>query len=449
MILNDKKIRFIDQEVFRLLNLIEETNTVKEPAKKQAGSIAHSISIDWTDKIVDSPMLEFETVLKEIVSVKQSYKGKTIGFNAQNYLEFKKFVAHIDKEQNVANVISRKFIEEKSIEWIFTTYRNQKASTNFSTYIIDEMENSIEELKVHHLMLNIDIKEPFQIGNVHFEFFTKEYFDKLSRDFQAKKPGADNYYEAMREQYQGRVFATYIVRAEPNKAKEIALRECSLAVDILKMCSQTLDVPHLKNSFDIDSRVRENGQNKVIIMNTNNLKKMRVTMSRGPNHHTIDDSEWKKMLNRQIADFHNFLLELNKDGSELKQLIVNAIKRFGTAISNSDLHQRTVELFTILESLLLFDKNSPIIDSVCRYSSKLVFKQPDERKELISLLKRMYEVRSALIHHAKQKEFDLNDLRKLQYTVVLLLVSLIRKSTLHKTKVSILKEIDDAILAAY
>lgn len=61
----------------------------------------------------------------------------------------------------------------------------------------------------------------------------------------------------------------------------------------------------------------------------------------------------------------------------------------------------------------------------------------------------MYEVRSDLIHHAKETSFDIDNLRKLQLTVIMLLVALIKKTNAHKNKQSLLQEIDDAILEAY
>lgn len=451
MTFNDKKREHIDREAFRILELLEETLEGKEKPNFDKGSLGHQIATDWTDKVVDSPILISSNILSRTVAIKECYKGKCIGYNETNYKEFQKLISAIYKERDVNSIISKEFIERKSFEWLLKTHKSKKAENIFSSYILDEMQNSIEELKVHYPMLYLDIGQPFQVGRVKFEFFTKEYFDSLAKQFRVKNPDKDeNPYELMRKNYQGRVHATYVVRAEREKAKEIALEQCSLAVDVLKMCSETTDIPQAKLSFDIDSRTKENVKNEVILTNPNSTDEtFSINLYRLPSQHKIYDNEWKMMLQRQIADFHNFLLSLTIDTSELEQLIINGIKRYGNAISNSNLHQRVVELFTILESLMLIDKNSPIIESVCKYCSKLVFKQPNDRKGLIALLKTMYEVRSALIHHAKEIPFEIDDLRRLQYTVIMLLSNLIKKCDTHKTKQSLLQEIDEAILNAY
>jgi hypothetical protein len=114
-----------------------------------------------------------------------------------------------------------------------------------------------------------------------------------------------------------------------------------------------------------------------------------------------------------------------------------------------DLHQRTVEIFTILEMLLLPSEDASIIDSVCKYRSKLAVKDVEERQQIIKLLKRMYMVRSSMIHHAKRKRIDLNDLKQLQTILFFIIHNLILKLNAHLKKESVLAEIDLEILKAY
>lgn len=61
----------------------------------------------------------------------------------------------------------------------------------------------------------------------------------------------------------------------------------------------------------------------------------------------------------------------------------------------------------------------------------------------------MYDVRSKLIHHGKEAKFEMENLRKLQYIVVMLLQALINKTKKHASKQALLQEIEDAIMRAY
>jgi len=453
MIINEKKKEYIDKEIFKMVELlvkIEEKEVKKNKDDFKKGSFAHKSYIDLTDRLIDSPIIKKTLSIdhKFIIAIEESFHNETIGYTEKEYPVFDKFINNIYKEETIRTKISIEFIHDKVFSWITKTYRTKQAQNLFSSYLLDEIENSIEELKFYYPILHLDIEKPFFVGNVKIEYLTKEFFDKL---FENQTKNKDKAYDSAIKKYVGAVFATYIIKAERSKAEEIALNECSLAVDILKICSDTTEAPQLKLSFDIDSRIRENITHEVLITKADITDgNLSVSEYRGPSHHSITLKDLNYMYkNRELITFHNFLLNMPLTPSELEQLIINGMKRYGNAISNVNYHQRIVELFTILESLLLIDNNSPIIESVCKYGSKLVFKKPEHRKDIISLLKDMYNVRSALIHHAKEKPFEIDKLRKLQIFVVLLFSQLIEKSNRHKTKESLLQEIDDAILNAY
>ncbi|MEB4761448.1 MULTISPECIES: HEPN domain-containing protein [Chryseobacterium] len=129
--------------------------------------------------------------------------------------------------------------------------------------------------------------------------------------------------------------------------------------------------------------------------------------------------------------------------------IINSIQLFARAIYQNNLNKRVIELFTQLESVILSDSNEPILNCLTKYISKLVTKNIEERKFIILLLKEMYGIRSSYVHHAKQREINIQSLGKFQYYIHNLITILIELSTSHTTKDTILKEIDDAILAAY
>ena len=287
-------------------------------------------------------------------------------------------------------------------------------------------------------MLHLEIVKPFKIGNVLFSYVDKDFFTNDNK-------------EDLYQQYKGDIFVSYIVKGEKNKAKEKALKKCALAVDCLKLCFDTIAYPKVKTSLDIDSRTIENVDNKILIFDTQDDNDVSIEKFRIPSHQNINDKTWFVINNRGLNLFHSFLLSIDNKNelTELESLICNAIKLFSYSISINNLNRRIVELFTILESLLLPDSNASILESLTKYLSKLSTKDINERKKIIALLKKMYGIRSSYVHHALNKEFDTGELGELQ----ILIFGLIRKFIIlrkeHRTKETILKEIDDAILGAY
>lgn len=449
MLLQDKKREYIDKQVFKILELFEVTRVVNSKTNESQGSISHVIPT-MIEGLDIYPLFEATSLYGETVAIKETDKEKCISLNINNYKDLKKLLDTIYEDRNVNSLISFKFLEEKVTHWLLKTFRANQAEQTFSTYLLNVMEESIEEYKIHFPILYLHIGKHIKVGNVELGFFTKEYIDFLSIEFAKNNPEKEsNPFERMRKELQGKVYVSYIVKAEREKAKEIALRYCALAIDILKICSDTADLPNYNLSFDIDQRTKENFRNEVILVKVKESNSFTIDYHRTPGQHQIYDQEWDRILKRHFSTFNDFLLSLSNDNSELQNLIVNSIRRYGNAISNHYLHQRILELFTIMESLLLPNSDANILESVGKYCSKLVAKDAKNREKIIALLSSMYKVRSQLVHHGKELQIVIDDLKELQTIVRFLLVKLIQKTSVHRSKNTVLKEIDDAILNAY
>jgi hypothetical protein len=447
-----KRIEYIDNEAFRIVGEMKDLPNPEPSTSELKGSAKEKGVVDWTDKLVDAPVrISSILITGEKADQIECYRGRCYGFDQELYKDFLKLVKTIEKDKAINSHISLEFLLENCFDWFAETYKNQRAKCNLSEYIIEKTRESINEYVFHYPVLYLEIGEHFTLGKTKIGYYTKEVLENLEQKFLSQNPDKkdDNPYEFIKKELLGEVLVSYKVNAEKEKAKQIAFEECSLAIDVLKLCSLTTEFPDYRLSFDIDSRTTENLKNSVIYTEASNPYAFAFNLYRLPNEYKIDQNEWNSMLQKQLADFHNFLLCKDKFDTELKRLIVNSIKMYAAAISKTNLNQRVVELFTILESLLLKDDNVPIIESVCNYCSKLVFQKIEDRKYLISLLKKMYGIRSAMVHHALRKEIEMNDLKRLQLTVVMLVIQLIKRLEKYKTKVSILQEIDDEILKAY
>lgn len=435
----------IDAEGYAILaTLVEEAQEKAQPDVR-VGSQAEQQAIDMTDRIVGGSIIYGSALEGSGEYIKRCQNGQCVVLRGEGIERFRKLIHSVSKEREVYAAVTSRFVEQTLFKWLIDSHDNKRAAQSLSVHLINTIEAAIRTYKVHFLIMHLDIKRPFQIGQCDFGFFTRSFFDSL----QGKGPSDPNSgFAVAREKYQGKVYVAIEIRAEAQRAGEIALEHCGLAVDVLKICSDTLDDPTYKLSFDIDRRVRENLMNETILCEVGRADSFNVTYTRQPNYHAIGDEEFARMKSRQCGDLHRFLLSLSASPSELEKLILNAIRRFGAAISTAILHQRTSELFTILESLVVENNDSRIIESLCKYCSRLIFKKVSDRVDAIRILKSMYEVRSAWVHHAKAKNFDMNDMRRLQLIVLMVLLSLIQKSKSVRTKKEVLAEIDGAILAA-
>lgn len=449
MNIHPQKAESLNKEAVRIVSLLKVLeDTPAYPRGKTRSSAEHMIPTVMGP--FEGPVTIRSVLSKGTLAIKQCVQNECVGFDEHTYKDFAKLLGQLEKEKLINMQASLTYLEGVALTWMVDTYKG-KRTPPFLDFILDEIDNHSFLYKIHFPVFNLYIDNFFKIGNVTFDFFTKEYFDSQLAYRLQSSPQADvSGYESNRKKYQGKVFATYTIKAQIDKGREIALKQCALAVDVLKICSITTNQPDEHLGFDIDSRLNHPSTSEYIATRPHDIETFTVSMSAYQLPYRIDEARWREMHELGLGEFSDFLLSYDEEENELKSLIANSITRYGNAISETSLHQRVVELFTILESLLLKDEKALIAESVAKYLSRLVYtgKHKDKRKECMNLIREMYKVRSGLIHHAKRVDFKIEDLRLLQICVVYLLLALIRKLKDHTTKKSILEEIDDAILEA-
>ena len=392
----------------------------------------------------------------------KAYNGDIcIGLKYEDCTQFSKIVDSIYKEKSVSKFISQEFIYKQCLMWLVYKY-NKATKQKFSDFIKEKLEESVKTYYFHFPVLHLDFSEyaPMVMGNnATLHYFGDNHFDVLSVDFEKKYPNEkeNNPYIALKEKYRNQLMITYPVTAEKIRGEEIAFTHCSLAVDILKILSEVhSSSPASHVSFDIDRRVKELSKSEMMYQLQFDNNSIRLEVKKVAHEHKIRKDDSRSEISSRFNLVNGFLFRLDGIPNELNSLLINNIRRYANALSNPDLHQRVVEIFTIFESLLLKDENASILDSICKYAPKLIFQKAaiseglmPLRKAVVKLLKGLYQVRSAMIHHGEKKPFPLEDLRMLQISVLSLILGIAQKSKTHTTKMSLLTEIDEAIIDAY
>jgi hypothetical protein len=444
--LNEHLQKHINKEGFTLVSSVVESKKTSSVKSELSGSLKERPVRDWSSKLVDVPMIETEdSITGEIGSIRKIFSDRSLTLDVKSHETIKRIVSTIYKEKTINAKVDSDYIQNIIVNWVFFTFENKKADKELSTFIIDEVNRSIEKLRVYFRVINLEIDKPFSIGEVEFIFFTKDFFDKL--EDRKKELGFDK----LRDKYQGQVFASYIVEAEPDKAQEIAYVKCALAVDILKIFSVTTHFPLYKLIFDIDKRIGFNPEfNQIIVEGLQSENDFRVNLQSSRNGqlpYSLNANQLQIMETNGLSLFSNFIR--SEPSSELKLLINNSIVNYANSLSENNLWKRIVNLFSILESLLLKDENNPIQESISLYLPKLITNDFNHRRKIRQVIKKLYSVRSQMIHHFKQTKFEMEDLTHLQISILILIRTLIHKSNTHLTKQSILIDIDEAILQAY
>lgn len=447
VILNPNLKTYIDDKGLNLLKLISHeinftpTITNTEPPELK-GYLKHKNIINLGE-VLGNLDISQEGLDGKLIMKIRNFPNEKIGFKEDGFSEIYKLVKNFMKDQILQKCVSEKFLVDKVFDGIVENFREKRNSFSISDYVLKQCETNIVEYRIFFPVLYLETNNSFDIGKVNFKYITSDYITKLAA--LVKEEVKENYIKGL-EQYKGQLMASCVHKAEKNKAVELAFADVSLAVDCLKILSPAIDYPEIKIFFDIDSRNINQRKTDVLVQKTNQEENLKSEYIFKNVPFIIDSKLWQSMLKSKLGLFHAFLLKTsNQHQSELEHLTLNGIRNFSKAIGNNDQHTRITQIFTVLESLLLPNENANILESVCKYLPKLVATDPSIRIKISETVRRLYNVRSSMIHHAKLLEFNMEDLSLLQRCTRTLLINFITTSQQRLTKAEILKEIDDRI----
>lgn len=264
--LNNHIIKYINECQDKIVNLIKPIEFERpKPQTELKGNQALVGAIDWTDKIVDAPMRMSRTTYDgEIVSITESYKNKNYGFDEKDFKEVTKLAKNIYKPNSVNLFISYNTILNSILDWAFKKYKNKRLKQTLSKFLLDKLTESIKPFNVHFPILFLDIDNALRIGKVHIRYFTKEHLNAIKENFNKNHPDKNDSADALVEYLKGKVFAVVGIKAESQKAKEVAYNECLLAIDCMRICSPIMGYPKMISDFDLE-------KNSSVVLQTDSI----------------------------------------------------------------------------------------------------------------------------------------------------------------------------------
>ena len=343
---------------------------------------------------------------------------------------FKIFIQNLHSTEQLNQKVSSKFIEAESFNWIIGVYKKQQADGNLCDYLITKADAEVKPHTFYFPVLNLEIEQPFKIGNAEFTYFTKEYFDNLYETLKAKDDTytEDNFRQIFRKDFQGQVLVKVTVTAERDKAEEIAKQDSEIAVDVLKLYSESAIVPERKTMFDLNYKLGYQVQSNFLTQKPNESESLAISIQFNNQPLNITQKLYESAYQSGLKVFSDYISLRKKD--ELHEIIIQSIHLFGSAISNWDLHLRCVNLITILESIFLkADESNDMERRTKARLAKALTNKHQEKERLKTIFSNIYQVRHKMIHKAKRIEINSMELSESQMNMVNLFLRLIELNT--------------------
>jgi hypothetical protein len=418
----------LNKEAFELIKFIIE-NPINVSNKKTdlVGSFKEREINDWSLKTIGGKVVRTTDHLEKTTEIYFVNENSSIGFNKLLYLRFNTLVQKFYSIEGLYQKVSLYFIENELFRWIIDVYLNQKAPTNLYEFLLCKADLVVKPHTFYFPILNLEIEKQFNIGIVEFTYFTKDYFDNLFQKLKAKDDTYTDeiFNEIFRKDFQGQVLAKVTVTAERQKAEEIAKQNSEIAVDVLKLYSETTYIPEKKTTFDLNYRLSYQVQTNFLSENPNESKSLALSVKFNNHPFYVSHGYYESVSQCGLKMFSEYISQSKSD--ELREIIIQSIHLFGSAISNWDLHLRCVSFITILESILLKeDETKNLEHKTLARLSKALTNQHQEKERLKAIFSNIYQVRHKMIHKARRIEIDTKELSEVQKNMVSLFLRLIQ-----------------------
>jgi len=415
---NESAIQYFNQEAEKLIDLLtelHETDTGRQPI----GSVREEISLN-----IDESEVQYSFKTQDDHKGNEAYRyfyvspNKWVGLDAQRYPIFRKLLGSLYKRKELNEIISEGTLTEIIFYWMKTKYeKSENAPSTLMEYIEKAVKEKIKNIKISIPISFLAIDSEFEIGNVKFEYFKKELFDKIELKMKegvetkkiSEREVAD-FMQKLRKDYQGKACGTVHVRTEEEKAKEVAEREVERAIMALKYFSPSALYP--KNTASFGRKGISHLPMRYIFIYFDDIPNLfEGIVTNQPINFNINN----RLLERIKKDGLDELSDLIKknDLSEFEELLLTAIHTFTRAISYYGYHEKIVFILSALEIIFLKDSGEPIQISVGQRLGFFIDQGPDRRREAVLLINDAYKIRSNFIHHGQEKE-DYEILGKLQ-----------------------------------
>jgi hypothetical protein len=324
-----------------------------------------------------------------------------LALSGEDYREFVRLAQSLQRTRQLASSVALGTVKTLLFDWLLTT-RAGAQEEDLPEYLI----RSCRELVKRHTIVvpvhELFTESPHRLGRVEIRPISGEQIDKWLADLATQTPSLGDkisYIESRwRKRMQGRAASFCIIDAELRHARATALLHTEHALAALRLFSVGTLHPRARStcvSWGREHLVREFtlsfGDNEPI------ASYEAMSLIGGPPSWALPDADfalfWKSGL-EELSDLLSADSRSSLDDDILKGMLI-----YSRAALSSDVTEKLLHVFVMLESLLLKNDTEPVQAKLAERVAFIVGRDANERLAIEQTVKRSYGLRSKFVHH--------------------------------------------------
>jgi len=385
-----------------------------------------------TQSKIDKSLQSIKLLIIDFLNSKTEETGKRILYfehqglgglhlNYEEFLQYRKCLRDLVESSVKADDLSLRTVERGFQEALLKALNPDNCSISDDSRINEILENLKQKLTAKRTPYRCfipvcGIKEkglPFSIGQVEFAVFDDSLVDRFKEIVEKHKIQRDFKWEELKEDidrsFYKKTCSLVVVEAKDYEAAQvIAITKLRRVLDILNFFS-TLVLFNL-NAWTYLPGDLEPYLFETIILNENDGASYNIgSKSIGP----LQELEISQIIELDKNDnigFDYIIKLLNKNNlNKFEQALITAIQWAGRAVISSRREEAFLLYAIALESIILVDNPKTELSYRLRIRiAHLITEKPENRSEVVNIVKDLYDLRSKLVHDGKYEITDLD-----------------------------------------
>jgi hypothetical protein len=445
MKLNEHAVRAYN---LKAIGLLQQLTVRPVPLKPKKAAFLMEVHVSATIPFKEMGGLRMSRSDREGNEASKSFyhDGKTIEIAGDNYQILKRVAEGMQKTPDLRDTASISVLTSLIFDWIEESYK-KSTTLSMTDYVVQQLEPKIQEFEVWIPIAATRIQSEFEFGNMRIRTISRAMLDAWEAESREAHPEAsaahDVFFERWRKALLGFAAATMELRAEPDRAYELASAEADRTLALLRCLSCYNCFP-----FTVSKSVplgQENERGFKYFM----TQKGRIAFSSSGFEATPYD-EWR-IGNDSLAVMKSFGMEKfsallkEKKATSFQKDLMHALQLYGKSSTLKEPADKLTYILAPLEALLIADRTQNVDDLADRLVM-FVDKKASGRKEALHIIRKIYDRRLSFVH-SEHTQQDLQLLEKFMVIAWTFFINVIGNANTCRSRLDFISGIDNAKLS--
>jgi hypothetical protein len=338
-----------------------------------------------------------------------AYDRKTFGLVGKAFKDLEAVATRLQQATTIRPYVSVRCVINAAFHWVKKRHRGE-TNEPFTGYVLRECAALVKDSEMWIPLFHVYIQTELSVGKIRFKTLTREmldgYLERVLKNLPQENQAAfQAQFDRTRSRFQGCAAATIAIIGEPLRVEEIATEEAGYSIAALRFFHFANQTPYVRCYCTM------NGMENLSVVSRLAIRDVAID-NWGQGVCSSPGSTWV-ISDQEIRELQwgglNALSQLlaRDERSTFENELLDAVLLYSRNSLFDDPASRLVYILAAVESILLRDSNEPVGKNVGERLAFVVGLTPKERIAICDIVRQVYGLRSAFLHHGRAlREMD-------------------------------------------